>query len=588
MACIKLGGSWVTETGPAGLGKFFHYKELQKIIWPNLYHHKWTDLILHELLTNQITAILGPKSSGKTHPVARFVLVDYWCFPNNTSILVSSTTIPSLELRIWGEIKKLFREGRKVIPTLPGNMIDHKHLISTESIDDEFDEIRDLRNGIIGIACKQGNSDVGLSNYVGIKNDRVKLFADECQFMSQGFLDAISNLDSNACPDGTSGFSAGLLGNPVDPTDPLGQAAEPAEGWQNKPEPEKTECWDTRFLSGRAINLVGTDSPNFDVPEDEPIPFPKLINRRMIQNVVSFWGLDSHQYYSQCKGVMKIGVHAHRVLTASICEQHHAFDDANTWKGTGKQRLYAMDVAYGGVGGDRCIGMVINFGPDDAGNNILELGQPELVPVSVHVKKKPEDQIAEWTKVRLEQLNLQPQRLFYDSTGRGTMGTAFARVFGVSTPDAIEFGGKASPRPVSESLYIQDQEGRSRLKRCDEHFSKFVTELWFSVRYLVEGDQCRGMTREVAREFELREWGMVAGGRIEVEPKADTKERTNRSPDLADCAATGVEGARRLGFRIQRIGAGVHFETVNQDALEKIARKHYQTVKSRQLTHSSR
>lgn len=576
IACIRNGGRWIDPHGiTCGEGNFFHYKELQKIIWPRLQHHRWSDLILFELLENQVTAILGPKSSGKTHVVARFALTDYWCFPDNTSILVSSTTLPSLELRIWGEIKKLFREGKKNIPSLSGHLIDHKHLISTEALTEEND-VRDLRNGIIGVACKQGNADVGLSNYVGIKNDRVKLYADECQFMAQGFLEVISNLDSN------EDFKAGLLGNPVDPTDPLGQAAEPFEGWQNKPEPEKTECWDTRFHRGRAINLVGTDSPNFDVPEEDAPPFPKLINRRMIENVVAFWGADSHQYYSQCKGVMKMGVHAHRVLTASICLEHHAFDAAQ-WKGPNKKRLYAMDVAYGSIGGDRCMGIPIEFGPDETGRSIIDLGVPELVPVSVKARGKPEDQIAEWTKLRLEQLNIPPNHLFYDSTGRGTMGAAFARVFGSTTPDAIEFGGKATQRPVDSNLYIQDNEGRSRLKRCDEHFSKFVTELWFCVRYVVESEQLRGMTREIAREFELREWGLVSGGRVEVESKVDTRERTNRSPDIADCVATGLEGARRMGFQIMRIGAGVHVETANQDWLDKLSKKHYDRVKSRQL-----
>jgi len=43
-----------------------------------------------------------------------------------------------------------------------------------------------------------------------------------------------------------------------------------------------------------------------------------------------------------------------------------------------------------------------------------------------------------------------------------------------------------------------------------------------------------------------------AGGanKIEVEPKSDMKDKIGSSPDIADAIAVGVEGAVRLGFKV--------------------------------------
>ena len=50
---------------------------------------------------------------------------------------------------------------------------------------------------------------------------------------------------------------------------------------------------------------------------------------------------------------------------------------------------------------------------------------------------------------------------------------------------------------------------------------------------------------------------LVRGDKIEVEPKSEMKKRMNRSPDLADWLAISVEGARRLGFQINRMESPV-------------------------------
>jgi hypothetical protein len=65
--------------------------------------------------------------------------------------------------------------------------------------------------------------------------------------------------------------------------------------------------------------------------------------------------------------------------------------------------------------------------------------------------------------------------------------------------------------------------------------------------------QIRELPQDVAEEFYTREWTKEKGDRYELETKDETKKRTGISPDLADWAVILIEGARRLGFTIERL-----------------------------------
>jgi hypothetical protein len=298
---------------------------------------------------------------------------------------------------------------------------------------------------------------------------------------------------------------------------------------------------------------VGTDSPNFDYPKHKPAKYPYMINWRKINAVIDFWGEDSIQYYSQCKGVMRFGMVGKRVITSSMCQQHKAHDEA-IWRGTPTIKLYALDPSYGGD--DRCVGGIVEFGEAPDEKQILKVYPPEVIPVKPGISEKPEMQIANHAMQRMSMAGITPDRAFYDASGKGTLGESFARVFGTQPPVAVWSGGKPTQRAVRHDLFILDERTRGkRLKRCDEHYSKFVTEMWFSVRNVIECDQMRDLPIDVMMEGCLREYGTATGNRIELESKDDTRERMGKSPDLFDWLAIAVEGARQLGFHIKSFDA---------------------------------
>jgi hypothetical protein len=256
-------------------------------------------------------------------------------------------------------------------------------------------------------------------------------------------------------------------------------------------------------------------------------------------------------------GVRRPGVSLRKVITRDMIARFGAQDEV-VWSVKDTIKGYAIDASYGG---DRCIGGSFELGSDINGHQVISFGKPKVIPIRLYPKTMPseqrilpEDQIAEYVKADCESMGIPSANVFHDATGRGSLGSAFARLWRHDT-NPVEFGGNATPRPVLSDLFIYDEKLRQkRLKRCDEHYSKFVSELWFSVRYVIEGQQCRNLPNESVDELCAREWKRVSRDRIEVESKEDMKPRFGRSPDIGDWCAICVEGARRLGLNITRMG----------------------------------
>jgi hypothetical protein len=540
---------WMIQQGEDYLKKqgrslFFHYRELQSLLWPDDDHHEWSDLMLKTILENRITVVQGGKDSSKTHTMAKFGLTDYFCFPNTTLILLSSTDVRGLELRVWGDLKDLFKRAKEVWPECPGCAVDSLHGIFTDEIGDTV-QVRDMRKGMICIPClESGGQWKGLEKYTGIKQKRRRLLGDEVQFMQLPYLSSLANLNKGE-------FKGVFVGNPIGENDPLDKLAEPITGWDNLLEISTTTTWPNAF-GGTTINLVGMDSPAIR----HPGKYTYLIDQSDIDYIVSYWGKDSSEFWNQAAGVRRPGVSLCRIVTREMVVKFGAQDDV-VWRGETTTKVYAIDAGYGG---DRCVGGEAEFGTDINGNQVLLLGRPRVIPVKVYPKSTPEsdrvlpeDQIAEYVKADCERLGIPAANVFHDSTGRGSLGSAFARLWRHDC-NPVEFGGSPTPRPVMSDLFIYDEKlKKKRLKRCDEHYSKRVSELHFSVRYAIEARQIRGLTNEVRDELCAREWGRTRLDRIEVETKEDTKKRLGRSPDLGDHCAILVEGARQLGFQIARL-----------------------------------
>jgi hypothetical protein len=575
---IRHGGQWVKKDGKtAGKGLLFHYAEAIKLIWPHIVQHRWFTFFLEHWLAYKFIGVMGPRNSGKSMCAAVFHLTDYYAFPDCTTTMVCSTTKERLEDRVWGDIKKYHTQAKNNCRWLPGVLIESKQRLITD-IRTDPEDARDFRNGFIGIPCKKGNSVVAIGDFQGIKNKRIRLLGDELAALPKTFIDATATLDIQADIKVTG------MGNPAQTTDPLGILCEPhvtLGGWEGGiDQTPKTKSWKTRFEGGICIQFPGSDSPNMDVPEGDPVPYPFLIGRQQMQEDLGIWGKDDWHYTMFNEGRMPRGQGSRRVITRQLCLKHRAMEDP-LWKNSNRTRITALDAAYRAVGGDRCVFMELDFGeeaevdagipaasaiisqalPDSRADMIMALIDVMIIPIVASDFESPEDQIAMFVKQEHERRGIPPENHFFDAGMRTSLVSAYSRLWSPAV-NPIDFGGKPTERQVSTDIEVA----------CSDYYSKFVTELWWSVRLVIESEQFRGLTEDVMSEGCQREWKMVAGNKIEVETKEEMKLKTGRSPDLFDTLVTAVEGARRMGFKIKRIiskEAAVENSQWKQEAREK-------------------
>ena len=551
---IKKGGRWISRNKDVcGNGYFFHYKKFAQIVWPEVVWHKWLDLFLEGWLQHKTVVVMGPASSGKTFDAALCHLIDYYAFPSDTTVLACSTTRERLEDRIWGEIKSLHKRAKGQHKWLAGNLLEGRQRIVTDSRTAD-NEGRDFRNGMVGVPCYKGQSFEGISGFVGIKNKRLRLLVDELSLMPRSLVDSLANLSKN--PD----FRTTGLGNPKDTTDALGVLGEPSPeigGWESGVDQAPgTKTWKTRRPHGVCIQFDGEDSPNLDGKLGIP-----LITQKDIDDDIAFYGRESVHFTMMDLGRMPRGQGSRRVLTRQACIKFGATRQP-VWLNSERKKIASLDAAFRSVGGDRCILTFMEFGeelpsnPADAlietlvsrdptasrRSSILGITEQVIVPIKVGPDNLPEDQIAEYCMDACVARDVPPNNFFMDAAMRTSLVTAFCRLWSVHV-NSIDCMGSASEEPVSADIKTL----------CKDYYFNKITEIWYSVRLAVEAGQIRGFTDEIIMEFASREWMTVNKNKIQVEPKKKMKEKTGRSPDLADSVAIGLYGARQLGFKIKRL-----------------------------------
>lgn len=558
---IKNGGSFKKKDGTmAGNGLFYHFKKFQEIVWPETVWNRWRDIQTEQWLQHTYMGVLGCAASGKSDGSASDACTDWYAFPSCTTTLVSSTDMKSLELRVWGMIKKYHRLAKERFPWLPGHLVESRQMIVLDH-KSEASEGRDFKNGIIGVPTKRGTTFVGLGPLIGIHNKRVRLFADELQLMPRAFLDATSNLSK--CED----FKMRGNGNPNETTNAHGILCEPATelgGWESGIDQQgKTKTWRTNFPNGIALQLPGSDSPNMDVSEGEPVPFPFLMTRQQMKDDAKIWGSEDWHFAMMNDARMPRGQGSRRVITRQSCERFGALLGPH-WRDSRRTSIAFLDAAYRGTGGDRCVFGELQFGYESSpditpaasivpvtvnqnhnypqGRQIIALIDLITIPIKDDGPNEAEDQIVNFVMKECANRTIEPDHFFYDAGMKTSLVSAFGRLWSTAV-QTVDCGGAPSEAAVSTEITTQ----------CNKYYSKFITELWYSVRYAIEARQFRGLTKEAMWEFCAREWKMTPGNKVEVESKVEMKEKTGRSPDLADAVAVGLYGARRLGFIISKM-----------------------------------
>jgi len=489
---------------PGGLGRYQHLRNSIDLIWnafkpATLIWNEFSERMMRSFCENKWVTVTGPGASWKTTCAALYCLTSFYSSPHNTVVICTSTTLDGLKRRIWKEITKFHR----LRPLYGHSVAGPPPKIQFRKGDDDA--------GIFGIATDKGEIDKALGKIIGFHSPNEIVLVDEMPYTPEAIVEACVNLES-----GSASFEFKGLGNADDHLDPHGRMCEPLAGWDSID--VESEEWPTQ--RGICIHLDGLKSPNV---LDKTKNYPGLLNQNDIDTTAAVYGVDSPQFWQ-----MRRGFWAPEGIQKTVLTMPMIIRGKSREKGVFDQSYVlgaALDPSFTALGGgDRCPLRFGRCGEMD-GRKTLEFLETVYIQTKTSLDDPLHYQIVRATKEECLKRGVLPYFFALDATGEGGgLASIFQREWSREIL-CVEFGGRPSKTPVSTT----------NPKRGDQEYYNAVTELWFYFRLLVQNEQIKGLDDPTIIEF-CRRWWSMKGLYIALETKEKMKERTRRSPDLADCA----------------------------------------------------
>lgn len=529
---IDIRWNWPRRVAAQKQGKFYDPDKDDAFIW-----NEWTEMMMRAYCENREVIVAGPGASYKTGTLALYKLCSWLCSPHNTRIILTSTTGDGLRARIWKELIHFYRAVSEA-----GHLVQSRTMIQFRKGDDGA--------GIYGIAVESdGNIEKAINKIVGRHNTKMGVGVDEMPTVSGAIVEACVNLET-----GAERFEFAGIGNPDSHFDPHGRMAEPKDGWESIT--VDTQQWRTQ-RGGLCIHLDGRRSPR--IGNDDK--FPGLIRQQDLERTESQYGEDSPQMWKQRYGFWAPEGITKTVLSETMISQFRAKDKA-VWVG-GFTLAAGLDPSF--EGRDRCVLKIVKFGEIDGGKHAIEFYKTHIIKLRTTDAKDLHYQIVKQVKEICEGEGVEPKLFGLDSTGEGGgLVSIFAREWSPEIK-AIEFGGRASDKPISEVR----PDAKEKVKLGYEEYLNRVTELWYGFRVLVRNGQIRGLDDDTAIEF-CKRYYELRGNMLLVESKKLMKARTGKSPDLADGAVVAVAVVQEN----DRLLSGLPSSGKSSKEWSKIVKKH--------------
>ncbi|MEI7461034.1 MAG: hypothetical protein WCK15_16605 [Pirellula sp.] len=491
------------QPNEGGLGTFNHFVNVSKMVWPKMSWNPWLEAQVESLCEHDYVGWAGCGASGKTFGATLFATVWWLANPSKTTVVLTSTTAKMIRKRMWANLQELVRKSRG----FPGNMVDSKMSLQAIKGDD--------RHSISAIAVAEGNTSKAVANIQGIHAERVMVIIDEATDTPEAAFEACTNL-SKGCRE----FKMLVIGNPASKYDPHGRFCTPAKGWRS------VTIEDQHWLTERGMcrRFDGMKSPNISEGRTK---YPYLITHDQVLSAMRHEGEQSPTFWKYTRGFWSPDGMVKTVLSESIIETY-----TPTRKLVFTTNVQVVAGLDPGFGGDRC---VLRFAKVGTANDKVSIFFGDVIHISPNAQltEPVHYQIANRVKEECSQRGVPPDKFALDSSGEGGgLADILTREWGVV--HRVEFGGSASTIPVS------DEDSRP----CNEAYDRKVTELWFSMRKWVVEERVGGMDIETLQEFCARMFD-DSKRKISVETKTVMKQRTGKSPDLADAAVVLLDLVRK-------------------------------------------
>lgn len=487
--------------------------------------------------------VAGSASSGKTRPIAAYIIADWESAPNQTLTFVATTSLQASEDRIYGAIVQLHKSAL----FSHGTLLDYKKCVVFGGVEQDDASDREYNNAIKAMAIENGlEGKKAVDTTRGRKNKRVRLVIDELPEMGSFVINARVNLASNI------NFQFIGIGNPSRHDDPHGELCKPDHPDGYASVNPNTPEWKTR--TGKCIFLNGAWSPNFLVNESEPVPYPYLTNRSSLADMLNlcYGNADSIDYMRNAIGFWPSSTAQQTVLTRSLIEAYNA-DKPADWLGSPKKNLVGLDLGFT-IGGDKCVAHFGAVGQERSGRKVLGVG--ESIVIQATEGEAFENSIAHQFVDLCIKREVEPDGVGIDiQNDGGKIATAIIAYWSSDKEleknglvnskahqlRAISSGGKPTERIVSELDPVQ----------CLQRFDRRVTEYWMAVRLAVLNQVIKGIIPSAKYVSDLcsRTYEKRKGEKLVIETKQEYKDHNQgRSPDDGDAFTYLVEMARYHGL----------------------------------------
>ena len=486
--------------------------------------HKWSERMIHEFCKNKYVSAGGAASCGKSWVAAGWAIVKWMSEPNNTTVLITSTSLGGARGRAWGAVLVLLSK----VPNFPGKIRDA--VGSVAYVDDEGQMFANF--GIRIIAADKSKSKHQIGKMIGIKAAQLVLIADEHSDISEAVQTvAVSNYNTNP------NFQMISMSNPSSRFDPFGIFCTPKGGW-DAVNVETDYEWETK-VGGVYVRFDAMYSPNFDLEEGEE-PYEYLPSHRTINETLDSISEDreeakrSREFMRMDRAIFFDADDDETVYTMPEIMRSGAMDQGGVTEGT---LIAGLDPSFSS-GGDGTVLSIGRIGYDSTGQYSLELlEQINIVADSTDQVNPLNLQIADKVKRECEKRKITPENLAVDATGAGG---GFCDILQLQWKPGflrVQFGGSASDKVVRRF---------SDLKAKDR-FHNRATELFFLGKQYLLGRQLYGLNPTVCRQMTSRSYRTRKGAKgvvIQVEPKSEYRPRMGGSPDEADSFFVMLECAR--------------------------------------------
>lgn len=497
------------------------YRDAASIAWPFFKQNEWSERIWDAIEKYDRLCIMGHGSASKTFTASIWFLLDWITYAESTALLLTSSTITSMDRRIWADFKMLWTKSVVDLSKI-AQILDAKRLIRMS--------ITEGKAAVHAVAAESEDAETKIQ---GLHMPRNRVIVDEADNpYSSSIWPALTNL-------GTSGhLKVVALANADDKNSEFGFHCEPKDGWDTI-DPEHHYEWDSK-MGWHVLRLDGLQSPNIKEGYDK---YPYLLSNQSVNETRDNKGTNSVDWWKMIRGYYAPEGLVSLIFPGGLISK---CNKPIIWYGS-TTPVGFCDPAF--EGGDSCVLTLGRFGR--LGSN----PQRTCIEVERFIKIKRKDMtkplgfdFADQIVAQLKDYGVTAKYFGIDTTGtQGPFADIIEEKLGKGMLRVV-FGHAATNRRVTN-----EDTGTAK-----ERYKNLVTELWYVARewcrlglvYLKECPRDLRIQLE-SRRYELKGKDSKSGREvIMAEPKTEMKARGLGSPDEGDafCGLVHLVRSHAGGF----------------------------------------